>query len=123
MAPAATVIVTAVTDAVSAPPMPYVPDVDAENVPKYVAAVVPGVVNDAVPEFVLEPDDAAFHVIACLVVDPSSFAPVVDGDALCSCRYARTFVVPPDRASSAWFSEVVDASAMSQPFCPRACAL
>jgi hypothetical protein len=75
------VIVTAVTLAVSAPPMPYVPAVDAENVPKCVAAVVPGVVKDSADEFVFDPPDAAFHEHACRVVEPSSFAPVVPGEA------------------------------------------
>jgi hypothetical protein len=55
------VIVAAVTLDVSAPPMPYVPAVEAENVPKWVAAVVPGVVNDSAEEFVLDPPLAAFH--------------------------------------------------------------
>lgn len=60
-APAATVIEVAVTEDVNAPPIPYVPAVEAENVPKYVAAVVPGVENVSDEEFVLLPALAAFH--------------------------------------------------------------
>lgn len=64
-APAATVIVTAVTDEVSAPPMPNVPAETADQVPKWVLAVEPDVVNVAVPELVLLPEEAAFQVMAC----------------------------------------------------------
>lgn len=60
-APAATVIEVAVTLDDSAPPMPNVPAVDAENVPKYVAATVPGVENVSAEEFVFDRPDAAFH--------------------------------------------------------------
>ena len=88
-APAATVIVEAVTDDANAPPIPYVPpDVpDAEFVPKCVTATVPDVENVNDDEFVFDPDDAAFHEHACRVYDPVaafSFAPVVLGDAECS---------------------------------------
>lgn len=44
--------------------MPNVPAVEADDVPKCVFAVLPVVENVAVPEFVLLPDEAAFHVIA-----------------------------------------------------------
>lgn len=117
-APAATVIVTAVTDDVSAPPIPYVPAVDAENVPKCVAAVVPGVVNVSAEEFVLDPPEAAFHEHACRVTDAISFAPVVDGEAVCICTYAIRFVGVPEASPplSAWLQNEVDASAMTQPF-------
>lgn len=62
-APAAMVIVVAVTDDANAPPMPYVPPayVAEDHVPKCVTAVEPAVVNVNADEFVLEPDDAAFH--------------------------------------------------------------
>jgi hypothetical protein len=60
-APAAIVIVAAVTEAVSAPPIPYVPAVDADHVPKCVIAVAPVVENVNEDEFVLAPDEAAFH--------------------------------------------------------------
>ena len=51
----------AVTDDDNAPPIPNVPAVDAENVPKYVAAVVPGVENVSAEEFVFDRPEAAFH--------------------------------------------------------------
>jgi hypothetical protein len=60
-APAATVMVVAVTDAASAPPMPYVPAVEAENVPKCVTATVPAVENVRAELFVLDDPEAAFH--------------------------------------------------------------
>ena len=64
-APAATVIVTAVTDDVSAPPMPKVPAVTADHVPKCVLAVAPVVENVSAVELVFDPDAAAFQVQAC----------------------------------------------------------
>jgi hypothetical protein len=59
------VIVVAVTDEVSAPLRPNVPPVDAVHRPKYVAAVVPAVVNDTDVLFTFDPDAAAEKVIAC----------------------------------------------------------
>lgn len=62
-APAATVMVLAVTDAVNVCPTPNVPpDVpDAEFVPECVTATVPAVENVSAEEFVFDPPDAAFH--------------------------------------------------------------
>jgi hypothetical protein len=59
------VIDAAVTDDVRAPPIPYVPLVDAEKVPKFVTAVVPAVVNDNTELLVFAPPDALFHEQAC----------------------------------------------------------
>lgn len=57
-------MVAAVTEAVSAPPTPYVPAVAADHVPKCVIAVVPAVENVSEEELVFAPDAAAFHVHA-----------------------------------------------------------
>ena len=88
----------AVTDDVSAAPMPYVPAVTAENSPTWVFAVAPVVENVNAPEFVFDPDDAAFHDVDCRAYPPpvASFAPVVPGDAVCSDVNAIRFVGVPD---------------------------
>jgi hypothetical protein len=54
-------MVVAVTEDVSAPPMPNVPALEADHVPKWLLAVAPEVVNVGEPEFVLVPPEAAFH--------------------------------------------------------------
>src|SRR5207244_3860054 len=108
IAPAATVIVVAVTLEPSAPEIPNVPEVDADHVEKWVLAVDPDCpVKVCADEFVLARVAAAFHV-AAVRVDVASDAPVVPGSAVLSCRKARTLVVPPARASSAWFAAVVE---------------
>jgi hypothetical protein len=64
-------------------------------------------VNVSEDEFVLARDDAAFHEHACRVAVDSE-APVVPGSPVWSCTKARTFVVPPDRLSSAWLAAVTE---------------
>ena len=63
--PAAMVIAVDVTDAPNGIPMPKVPAVDADQPPAPVTAVDPAVEKVSAPEFVLLPDPAAFHEVAC----------------------------------------------------------
>lgn len=101
-------MVAAVTLLVRAPLMPNTPAVTNDQVLKCVQAVLPDwPVKDSAVEFVLERDEAVFHVVASRV-EVASEAPVVPGSAVFSCVKARTFVVPPDNASRAWFAAVTE---------------
>jgi hypothetical protein len=102
----------------SAPEIPKVPEVDADQVEKWVLAVPAVGAKVIAVMLVLAREAAAFQVQAWRVEDASE-APVVPGSAVLSWTNAITLVVPPDRESSAWFAAVGSSLACQLPFLLR----